>query len=315
MSSTHPAWTERLEQNHPPRRHEGLLELIGSTPMVQLREVTRGLHEGVEVWVKLECMNPGGSVKDRPARQIFLDALESGAIGEGKILIDATSGNTGVAYAMIGAALGVEVELVMPSNVSQQRKQIINAYGARIIYSDPMEGSDGAIRLVREIVEDDEEGRYFYADQYQNPSNPRAHQVTTAPEIWQQTNGGVTHFVACTGTSGTIMGTGRGLRELSDEVVIVGGQPSDSFHGLEGLKHMPSSIKPGIYDESELDRVVWVDTDEAWDMAETLAESEGIAGGYSSGANVVAALEVARDLEEGVVVTIICDHSDRYFGE
>ncbi len=315
MSSTHPAWTHRLGQKHPPQRHEGLLDSIGNTPLVRLNRVTQGLSDGVEVWAKMESMNPGGSVKDRPARQIFVDALDSGDLGDDQTLIDATSGNTGIAYAMIGAFLGIDVELVMPSNVSPQRKEIVRIYGATITFSDPMEGSDGAIRLVRQIVEDDDEGRYFYADQYRNPSNVRAHQMTTAPEIWGQTGGKITHFVTSTGTSGTVMGTGRGLKERNDDIQVVGAQPSDSFHGLEGLKHMPSSIKPEIYREEELDDICWIDTDEAWDMADALAQKEGIACGYSSGANVVAALEVARELEQGLVVTVICDHADRYVGE
>ncbi len=315
MTTTHEAWTNRLEAVHPPRRLEGLMELIGGTPLVRLREVTEDVGDDVEVWVKLESFNPGGSVKDRPARQIFLDAFEAGKLGEGQTLIDATSGNTGIAYAMIGAAMDVDVELVMPKNVSPQRKQIVKTYGAEIIFSDPMEGSDGAIRLVRERVEEDDGDRYFYADQYRNPSNPRAHELTTAPEIWDQTAGRITHFVASTGTSGTVMGTGRGLRKRSDEIRIIGGQPSDGFHGLEGLKHMPSSIEPDIYVEDELDDIIWLDTDEAWDMADALARREGIACGYSSGANVVAALKVARELDEGVVVTVICDHADRYIGE
>ena len=315
MSSTHPAWTERLEGRHPPQRREGLLEMIGNTPLLRLRRVTAGLAEGVEVWVKLESMNPGGSVKDRPARQIILDALERGDLGAGKILMDATSGNTGIAYSMLGAALGIEVHLVMPENVSPQRKQIIEVYGAKIIYSDPMEGSDGAIRLAHRLLEEDQEGRYYYADQYSNPSNPKAHELTTAQEIWEQTSGRVTHFVTCTGTSGTVMGTGRGLKALNPGVQVIGGQPSDSFHGLEGLKHMPSSIKPAIYDQESLDGVLWIDTEDGWDMAEELARVEGVACGNSAGANVVAALKVASGLSEGVVVTVICDHADRYFGE
>lgn len=315
MSSTHSAWTARLESQRPPQRLEGLFELIGNTPLVRLKKVSQGLSKDVEVWVKLESMNPGGSVKDRPARQIFRDALARGDLGQGQTLIDATSGNTGVAYAMIGASLGIDVALVMPENVSPQRKAIVSAYGATIIFSDPMEGSDGAIRRVREIVAADEDGEYFYADQYQNDSNWQAHQATTAPEIWTQTQGRVTHFVAATGTSGTVMGTGRGLKAKDSSIQVIGAQPAQSFHGLEGLKHMPTSIQPGIYKEQELDDILWIDTDRAWDMSEKLADEEGIACGYSAGANVVAALEVASNLEQGVVVTIICDHADRYFGE
>jgi cysteine synthase B len=289
--------------------------MVGHTPLVRLDSLTDHLSDEVEVWVKLEYANPGGSIKDRPARQIVLDALEDGRLGEGQTLIDSTSGNTGIAYAMIGAAVGIDVELVMPENVSTARKHIVRTYGAEIVFSDPMEGSDGAIRKVREIVEADEDGEYFYADQYGNPSNPRAHRQTTAPEIWDQTDGRVTHFVAATGTSGTIMGTARGLRERDASIQIVGVQPDDAFHGLEGLKHMPTAIEPDIYDESSLDDVRYVSTEASWDMAERLAREEGIAGGYSAGANVLEAIRVAEELDEGVVVTIVCDHADRYFEE
>ncbi|MFU8804635.1 MAG: PLP-dependent cysteine synthase family protein [Bradymonadaceae bacterium] len=309
------AWTKRLEERHPLARHESLLDLVGRTPLVRLQHLTSDLPASVEVWVKLESMNPGGSVKDRPARQILRDALERGDLGDGKILIDATSGNTGIAYAMLGAALGVEVHLVMPGNVSLQRKHIVETFGAKVIFSDPMDGSDGAIRLCRQIVTDDVDGRYFYANQYGNPSNPRAHELTTAPEIWEQTGGRVTHFLASTGTSGTIMGCGRGLKGFSKDIQVIGCQPSDAFHGLEGLKHMPSSIVPAIYHEADLDDVMYIETEDGWDMAERLAAEEGIAAGNSAGANVWAALKVARRLASGVVVTVICDHADRYFGE
>lgn len=313
--STNPAWTGRLQAAHPPQRRESLVELVGNTPLVRLRKVTADLPDTVEIWVKMESMNPGGSVKDRPARQILLDAFDRGDLGHGQILIDATSGNTGIAYAMLGAAMGVEVHLVMPENVSPQRKHIVETFGAKIIFSDPMEGSDGAIRLVRQLVAEETGGKYFYANQYGNASNPRAHELTTAPEIWSQTGGRVTHFVACTGTSGTVMGTGRGLKGFNEKIQVIGCQPADAFHGLEGLKHMPSSIKPGIYDESKLDRLMWMETEDGWDMAERMAAEEGIACGNSAGASVFAALQVGRELEEGVIVTVICDHADRYFGE
>lgn len=293
--------------------HESLLDMVGHTPLVRLSEITGHLPDSVDVWVKLEFMNPGGSVKDRPARQIILDALESGDLTEGGTLIDSTSGNTGVAYSMLGAALGIDVELVMPENVSQSRKHIVRTYGAEIIFSDPMEGSDGAIRKVEEIVENDDSDAYFFADQYNNPSNPRAHETTTAPEIWRQTDETVTHFVAATGTSGTIMGTGRGLKQRNPGISVIGVQPDDAFHGLEGLKHMPTAIVPGIYDESALDDVRRVSTEESWEMAQRLAAEEGIAAGYSAGANVAEAVSVAEEIDEGVVVTVICDHADRYF--
>ena len=308
-------WTRRNTGVHPPLLKSSLLELIGNTPLVRIGHVSAGLPEGVEVWVKLEFMNPGGSVKDRPARQIMLDAMARGELGQGQVLIDATSGNTGIAYAMLGAALGVPVVLVMPGNVSEQRKRIIGAYGARIVHSDPLAGSDGAITLVRQMVAE-AEGAYFYADQYSNPSNPKAHELTTAREIWEQTDHRVTHFVACTGTSGTIMGTGRGLKAFDPAIQVVGAQPSDAFHGLEGLKHMPSSIVPGIYHEGELDQVLWVQTEDGWEMAEQMAKKEGIAVGNSGGANMHAALTLARSLtQDAVVVTVACDHADRYIGE
>jgi cysteine synthase B len=289
--------------------------MIGNTPLVQLRRVVEGLAPGVEVWVKMESSNPGGSIKDRPARQIILDALESGELTTDKTLIDATSGNTGIAYAMIGAALGIRVELVMPENVSPSRKKIVETYGATMTFSSPFEGSDGAITLAREIMENDSDGAYFYADQYGNPSNPKAHELTTAVEIWEQTRERVTHFVTSTGTSGTIMGTGRGLKAKNGDVQIIGCQPADSFHGLEGLKHMESSIQPGIFVPDELDGMLFCETEAGWDMAERLAKVEGIACGNSAGANVWAALEVAKELSSGVVVTVICDHADRYVGE
>lgn len=257
-------------------------------------------------------MNPGGSVKDRPALQIIKDAEAAGRLGPGKSLIDATSGNTGVAYAMLGAARGHEITLVMPSNVSQARKDITRAFGANIIFSDPMEQSDGAIRLVRELVANDTEGRYFYADQYSNDANPRAHFLTTGREIFEATEGRVTHFVTGVGTSGTIMGTGRRLKSYRQNIQVVAIEPDDAFHALEGLKHMASSIVPNIFKPQELDDTIFMPTEEGWDMADRLCREEGLLVGHSSGGNVAGALRVARTLEEGVVVTILCDHADRY---
>jgi len=289
-----------------------VVELVGNTPLVRLRGVTAGLSDRVEVYAKLEYFNPGGSVKDRAARQILLDALERGDLADGRTLIDSTSGNTGVAYAMLGAALGVPVTLVMPSNVSQARKDIIEAYGADIIYSDPLESSDGAIRLAKRIVAEDTEGRYYYPDQYANPSNPGAHERTTAPEIWRDTAGRVTHFVAGLGTSGTIVGTSRGLKRFDPSIQVVAVEPDAGFHGLEGLKHMASSIVPPIYDRSAHDRLLPITTEDGWDAAETVARLDGLAVGWSSGASLAGALQVARELDEGVVVCIFCDHADRY---
>lgn len=290
-----------------------VLDLVGNTPLVRLRGVTEGLPERVEVYAKLEYFNPGGSVKDRAARQMILEALEDGRLSRDKVLIDSTSGNTGVAYAMFCAALGIEAHLVMPSNVSQPRKELIAAYGAKIIFSDPLEGSDGAIELAHQVLNEDKTGRYFYPDQYSNPANPRAHERTTAPEIVRDTRGRVTHFVAGLGTTGTIMGTGRGLRQLAPAARIVAVQPDAPFHGLEGLKHLASSIVPAIYAETGHDETVWMPTEEGWAMRERLGREEGLVVGHSSGASVAAALRVAQTLDEGVVVCICCDHGDRYF--
>lgn len=294
-----------------------VLDMIGRTPMVRLEALTEHLPAGIEIWVKLEFLNPGGSVKDRPARHIILNAMKSGALTPEKTLIDSTSGNTGIAYAMVGAALGIKVALVMPENVSQARKHIVSTYGAEIIYSDPMEGSDGAQHLCQKLVEEDVDGKYFYANQYGNPNNPLAHEETTAPEIWEQTQGRVTHFIASTGTSGTIMGVTAGLKKFNPAIKTLGAQPADAFHGLEGLKHMPTAIVPEIYHEERLSGVSYVETEDGWDTAAALAQREGIAAGNSAGANVWAALKLAEDLEqqgekEAVIVTVICDHADRY---
>ncbi|HLL54368.1 MAG TPA: cysteine synthase family protein [Myxococcaceae bacterium] len=289
--------------------------LVGNTPLVRLRRIGSEFP-GVRLLAKLEFFNPGGSVKDRAALQMILDAEREGRISKDKILIDSTSGNTGVAYAWLGAALGYRVALVLPSNVSAARKQITSAYGAELIYSDPMEGSDGAIRLVRKLV-DEQPDRYFYPDQYSNESNPLAHYLTTAPEIWEQTSGAVTHFVCGIGTSGSVMGTGRRLKELRRDIQVVAVEPAEPFHGLEGLKHMSSSIVPGIYKEQELDEKLSVGTDEGWDLSDRLAAEEGLFVGHSGGAALAGALRIARRLHErgeaGTVVTLFPDRADRYF--
>ena len=297
------------------RRVRSVVDLIGNTPLVRLRAIGRELPEGVEVYVKLEYFNPGGSVKDRAAWQMIRDAIHDGRLTRDKILIDSTSGNTGVAYSMICAALGYRVHLVMPSNVSQARKDIAEAYGTHIIYSDPLEQSDGAIRLVRQIVEEDEASgthQYFYPNQYANPSNPKAHYLTTGPEIWEATEGRVTHFVAGLGTTGTIMGTGRRLKVYNPAIQIIGVEPDDAFHGLEGLKHMPSSIVPAIYKPDELDALMGITTDEGWDMTERLAHEEGIFVGHSGGAALAAAMKLAQEARRGVFVALLPDHADRY---
>lgn len=299
-----------------PRHRVGdLTELVGNTPLMRLHHIERGCP-GVELWAKCEFTNPAGSVKDRAALRIIQEARRAGVLRPGMRLIDSTSGNTGIAYAMVGAALGVPVTLVMPENVSVPRKQVATAYGVEIIYSSPMEGSDGAIRLAKRLVTEHPD-RYWYADQYSNPNNWQAHYHGTGPEIWAQTGGRITHFVAGIGTSGTVMGTSRRLHELGPQVRCIGMQPDDAMHGLEGMKHLPSSIVPHIYDESVLDETMWMSTEEGWDMAERLAHEEGLMVGHSSGGNVAAALRVGKTLaaegKPGVVVTILCDRGDRYF--
>lgn len=289
-----------------------ILDRIGNTPLVKIRELTRDLPHGVEVYAKLEYFNPGGSVKDRAAYRMIREGIQSGRLTPDKIIMDPTSGNTGVAYAMIGAAMGYKVRLVMPENVSQQRKDMAEAFGAEIVYSSPFEGSDGAIRMARQMYKDNPE-IYFMPDQYNNTFNPQAHTDTTAAEIWNQTEGKLTHFIATMGTSGTAMGTTRGLKKFNKAIHCVGAQPAQAMHGLEGLKHMPSSIVPGIYKEETLDEVMWIETEPAYDMAERLGREEGILVGYSSGAALVGTLKLAQGMKEGLIVTIFPDHGDRYF--
>jgi cysteine synthase B len=294
---------------------ERITDLIGDTPIVRLHTFERDTP-GVELWAKCEFFNPGGSVKDRAATQMIRDAIRTGALAPGKTIIDSTSGNTGVAYSLIGGALGYPVTLVMPGNVSWARRKITEAFGTKLIFSDPMEGSDGAIRLCRKIVEDNP-GLYFYPDQYSNGSNPLAHYNTTGREIWEQTEGRVTHFVTGIGTTGTVMGTGRRLKEYSRDIKVYAVEPADALHGLEGLKHMASSLVPPIYHPDELDGVLAMETDEAWDVAERLAQHEGLLVGHSSGASLAGGLRLAKDLVKagrpGVIVTLFPDRAERYF--
>ncbi len=293
-----------------------ILDKIGNTPLVRIREVGNDLPQvkagKVRIYAKVEYFNPGGSVKDRPALRMIREGQRSGQLGAGKVILDSTSGNTGVAYAMVGAALGIPVELVMPENVSRQRKQIVDIFGAKVVYSSPMEGSDGAIRLAKKLLQESPE-KYFMPDQYNNEFNPRAHYDTTGEEIWRQTDGKVTHFVATIGTGGTVMGTGRRLKAYNQKIQVTAVEPDNALHGLEGLKHMASSIVPGIYKEGELDGKIPMETEPAYEMAERLAREEGLIVGHSSGAAMLAALKVAEKLNEGVVVTIFPDHGDRYF--
>ena len=305
-----------LPSHRPPRlQTEGsIVELIGGTPLIRLGKLEP--RPGIEIWAKAEFCNPGGSVKDRAALQMIRDGVQSGALTPDKTIIDSTSGNTGVAYSMVGAALGFKVALVMPANVSAARKQISAAYGTELIFSSELEGSDGAIRLVRQLVAD-HPGRYYYPDQYSNPSNPRAHYLGTGREIWEQTGGRVTHFVAGIGTTGTIMGTGRRLKEHDRRVQVVAVEPDDALHGLEGLKHLPSSLVPAIWQpEGIVDRRLPMPTDEAWDTAERIAREEGLFVGHSAGAAVAGALRVAREVPAGetaCIVTLLPDRGDRYF--
>jgi len=288
---------------------------VGQTPLFRLERVANHAPS-VEVYAKLEFANPGGSVKDRSALRMMTDAIADGRLTSGKTLIDSTSGNTGVAYALFGAALGYEIELVMPSNVTKARKDIIQAFGAKIVYSDPMEGSDGAIRLAHKMV--GEQGdRYFYPNQYANPSNWQAHYFGTGREILDAVGDRITHFVTGLGTTGTMMGTSRRLKEHHRPIRCIAAQPADALHGLEGLKHLPSSIVPAIYDASVPDETMWINTEDGWDMADRLAREEGLHVGHSSGANVFAAVKIAEQLHReqggGCVVTVICDRGDRYF--
>ncbi len=288
-----------------------IADAVGNTPLVRLRSLEREAP-GVEIFLKLEYANPGGSVKDRPALQMMRDAIADGRLTKDKTLIDATSGNTGVAYSLYGAALGYRVALVMPSNVSKARKEITRAFGTELIYSDPMEGTDGAIQKVRELVAEAPE-RWFYPDQYSNPSNPKAHYLGTGREILEQVGDRLTHFVAGLGTSGTMMGTTRRLKEHDPKIQCIAVEPEEALHGLEGLKHMASSIVPPIYDASVPDEILPVGTEAGWDMADRIARDEGLHIGHSSGANVFGALTIAKRLERGCVVTIAADRGDRYF--
>ena len=290
-----------------------ILDCIGNTPLVDLSAFAHGLGvpATVEVYAKAEWFNPGGSVKDRPALYIVEAGERSGALTRDKILIDSSSGNTAIAYALIGAVKGYRVHLVMPANVSQERKALVKAYGATLIESDPLEGSDGAIHLARQKVAMDPD-RYFYADQYNNPANWRAHYETTGPEIWRQTRGRITHFVAGLGTTGTLVGTGRYLKERRPGVELVGVQPLDELAVIEGLKHLETALVPGIYDPALVDRTLFVDPDAAWALAQRLARDAGLFVGLSSGAAMHATLEVARELDRGVVVTLFPDDGSKY---
>src|ERR1700682_2392259 len=287
------------EEYVPAAHARSVLELIGNTPLLEITRLTQGLlRPGVRIFAKLEGFNPGGSVKDRAARKMVELGLARGDLRPGKTILDSTSGNTGIALAMVGAALGYPVEIVMASNVSRERKQIIEAFGAKPIYSDPLEGSDGAITMSRKIIAANPE-RYFKPDQYNNEANALAHFETTGPEIWHQTRGRITHFIAGVGTGGTVMGTGRYLKSQNPAVKVLSVEPDDAMHGLEGLKHMASAIVPGMFRANELDDKIPVGTEEAYDMVYALGQTEGILVGQSSGAAMMAALKVGQSIREG----------------
>ena len=292
-----------------------VLDDIGNTPLLDLTEFARsyGAADGVKMYAKAEWANPGGSVKARAALKIVEEAEQDGSLGAGQTLIDSSSGNTAIAYALVGAIKGFPVHLVMPENVSRERKALVKAYGATLIESDPLEGSDGAIRMVRQIVAADPQ-RYFYADQYNNDANWRAHYEGTGPEIWQQTQGSVTHFVAGLGTTGTFVGAGRYLQEQNAAVQLVAVQPEDELSVIEGLKYLPTAIIPGIYTPSLVDRHMTVAAETAWEVTQELARAAGLFVGFSSGAAVAAAVQVATELphSQGVVVTLLPDDGSKY---
>ena len=288
----------------------GITQLIGHTPLLKIRLFEKDFPR-VGVYAKAEWFNPGGSVKDRAALSMIVDGEKRGALTRDKTIIDSTSGNTGIAYALVGAAKGYRVKLVMPGNVSAERKALVLAYGAEIVYSDPLEGSDGAILQVRELVAKDPDS-YFYPDQYSNPANWRAHYEGTAVEILEQTSGRLTHFVAGLGTTGTFVGNSRRLKEHDASIRTIAVEPEDSFHGLEGLKHLPTAIVPKIWDPSVADEIWGCPTEPAYDMARSVARAEGLLVGHSSGAALWAVRRVAESIREGVIVTVFPDSGDRY---
>ncbi len=298
-------------------RATSLLKLIGNTPLIRLEKIDGDLP-GVEIYAKAEFLNPGGSVKDRPALNMILDGERTGRLTKDRTILDSTSGNTGIAYAMLGAALGYRVKLVLPANASPERKLILKAYGAEAIYSDAGEGSDGAIRVCRKIYEEDPD-RYFFPDQYNNPANWKAHYEGTAAEILAQTEERVTHFVALMGTSGTFTGNARRLKRENPSIRCISVQPSSGFHGVEGTKHMPTAIVPGIYDPNLADENLWIETEDAYAMARRLGREQGLLVGISAGGNVHAARKVGAALaargERGVIVTVLCDGAAKYLSE
>jgi len=291
-----------------------LLDALGNTPLLPLANIGSNLPSGVQLFAKAEWFNPGGSVKDRPAANIIREAVVTGKLAKGRVLLDSTSGNMGISYATFAASLGIPVTLAVPASASPERLAILRMLGAEVQLSDALEGSDGAILLARQLARQDPE-RFFYADQYNNPANWQAHHRTTGPEIWEQTEGKITHFVVGMGTTGTLMGAGRYLREQNADIKIIAFQPDAPFHGLEGLKHMPSAIKPGIYDAHFADETLEASTEAAHAMTRRLASEEGLFAGVSSGAAAEVSLRVASELKDGVVVTIFPDAGYKYLSE
>ena len=293
---------------NPPRIYESVTELVGRTPLLLIDN-----HDvpGVEIWAKLEAYNPGRSVKDRPALRMIQEGIRTGKLTKDKTILDATSGNTGIAYAWIGAALGYKVALAIPANVSDERKRILKSFNAEVHFSSEMDGSDGAILLARELYKKNPE-KYFVPDQYNNPENPKAHILSTAEEIMEHLKDKITHFAATIGTSGTLMGTGKRIKEIKSSVKIVALEPSQPFHGLEGLKHMASSIVPGIYDPKAYDQNIPIDTDEAYEWVKKLARREGVLVGLSSGGAMAGCVQLAKQIKQGCIVTVFPDSGDKY---
>ena len=303
--------TKAIQSTLGVRRADSVIDLIGNTPLIRLGKITQDLNSDVEIYAKAEWFNPGGSVKDRPALWMILEGVRSGKLTKDKVIMDSSSGNTAIAYAMLGAALGYRVELVTPENINIERKKTLEAFGSRIIYSNPLEGSDGAIKLAQKLRAQNPE-KYFMPDQYNNPLNPISHYESTGPEILQQTRGRITHFLAGVGTSGTLMGTGKRLREYNPNIKVISIEPAESLHGLEGLKHMATSIVPGIFDPIFPDERLYVPTEDSYRVMKELLKTEGIFVGHSGGAVIHATLEYAKRLDEGVLVTVLPDSGYRY---
>ncbi len=308
LPTAHPAESERSAGES-----GRVVSLIGRTPLVRLFERSGILPPGVEIWAKAEFLNPGGSVKDRTALSIVREAFRTGKLSSGRILLDASSGNTGIAYAMLGASLGFSVEIVLPKNASAERISRLRAHGATLTFSSPLESTDGAQRIAKEKARAEPE-KYYYPDQYNNPFNPEAHYTTTGPEIYAQSRGKVTHFIAGVGTGGTITGTGRYLKERG-KVEVVGVVPDAPLHGIEGLKHLPTSLRPGVLDDSVIDRWIEVSTEDARAVVRQVAQTEGLFIGTSSGAALHASFQLASELSEGFLVTVLPDGGERYLKE